>query len=321
MADRCAQEVGVMDLPTLKHNIMHNELDNFYIFTGVETQVQRVYIDKISEINGKPVKYIDRVLDLYGKSNSLFVAQNYTYVCIEDRDFLSNEKAWDTITKVIGNNALILWYTTIDKRGKAYKRFTDIICDFDYMSAEVLKKYVKKAIRLSDDNCELLMQYCNYDYSRCLLEIDKINQYAERIGDTDNIDNIFTDLLNQGLIYKPISDVIFELSNAVIEHKCGRSIRLLHEYELSDGVPLKAITVLYGAFKKTFQVKVCTTNDIATETGLSDKEIYQINKHIDAYTDGELLRAMQILRNIEIKFKQGLIDEEYMLPYAIMNIL
>ena len=312
-------------LPQLKHAIMHDELENFYIFIGVETEVQRVYIDKISGVNKKPINHVDKVLDIYGKSNNLFMVQNYTYVCIEDRDFIANEHAWETIEKVIGNNTLILWYTNIDKRSKFYKRFSDKVYDFEHMEADILRRYIKKAIPLSDANCDLLMDYCEYDYSRCLLEIDKINQYIHRLGGTEqSIDGIFIDLIDQGVVYKPIGDVIFDLSNAVINRKCRTVLNRLHDYELSDGVPLKAISVIYGAFKKLLQVQSCKytdINDIANDTGLSSKEVYQISNYTSKYRIGELVYAMRFIQRAETDFKQGLIDEEYLLPYVIVNVL
>ena len=317
-----------MDIITLKHEIMHEELNNFYVFIGVEIQVQREYIKKISEVNGKPIKYIDKVLDIYGKSNSLFVSQTYTYVCIEDRDFVSNEHGWDTVSKVLCGNTLILWYTSLDKRGKFYKHFTvppflDNIVEFEHMDEDVLFKYIKRNIDLSDRNCYLLMQYCEYDYARCLLEIDKIRHFisSDFDGNSRTHDEAFEELIDNGTIYRPVGDVIFDLSNAVIDRKYKRSIQLLHDYELSDDTPLRALTVLYNTFKKTLQVQSCKSDNISASTGLSDKEVYQVNKHVGKYSIGELVHAMKIIRKAEINFKQGMIDEDYLLPYVLMNVL
>lgn len=314
-----------MEVINLKQAIIDKTLDNFYIFTGVEAKVARIYIDKISEVSSKPLRFIDKVSDIYGKSNSLF-SESYTYVCIGDSDFVKSEHAWETVEGSIGDNILILWLSDIDKRSKFYKQFSDrIIYNFEPLIENTLRKHLKAELKLSDKNLGTLLRLCENDYGKCLLEVDKVKQYKIGYGkDKQEImpdDGAFLHLVTDGAIDRPIQTVIFDFADAVIRREYRNSWWLLDECMIAEESALKMTVVLYKTFKRVLQVQSCKSDNIAVATGLSDWEIRYGRNNAGKYSIGELVRALRIIRQTEYDFKRGQIDEEYMIPYILVSVL
>ena len=131
----------------------------------------------------------------------------------------------------------------------------------------------------------------------------------------------FDILLKDGAIYTPPKNAIFELSDAVLDRDVNRSFRLLEELETLNEVPLKIISVLYSGFKRLLQVQSCPKGDVAQITGLSDWEIRNARNFVGRYEIWELVDALKVIRQAEVSFKQGLIDESLLVQYVLVNIL
>ena len=171
-----------MDVATLKAKIKMKQIPPYLIFSGDEWKVQQIYIDQISKVTGKEIQRIDDVANIYGKlKNRSFVQKPIIYIVRDDKELMQNEKIQQQIEQVLGDNILIHLLTTVDKRTKFYKAYKDVICDFERLSDTTLKKYILKEIKLSERNVERLIDICEHDFGRILLEIDKIRRYVDGI--------------------------------------------------------------------------------------------------------------------------------------------
>lgn len=313
-----------MEILSLKHNIMNGDLDNFYIFTGDEITMQQIYVNQISKVSDKSVKYIDDISTLYSTSNSLF-QKPYCYVCIDDMAFMDSEKAWNNIKSVLSDNILIVWYNKIDKRSKFYKHFKEDITVFEPMSAEILKKHIKEQIDLSDRNCDTLVKMCENNYDRILLEIDKIkNWYNLNIKNQSAsvlYDEAFKQLLSDGTICASQQNIVFEFVDSVIIGDITNSFRLLDDCIEQADSNLGVLTLLYNNFKMLLQVQSCKADNVSENTGLEEWEVKRTKAKIGAYSIREIIDAMQLIREMEIGVKQGIVTEEYVLPYTMVKIL
>lgn len=172
-----------MDVATLKAKIKSKQFPSYLIFTGPEWKVQQIYISQIAKATGKEIKYIDSISEIYSKLKSrTLISNSYVYVVRDDTDLIQNEKLQDNLKSgILGENILIHLITNVDKRTKFYKRYTSDIITFDRLSDSMLKKYILKEIKLSERNLMRLIECCENDYGRILLEIDKIRRYADAI--------------------------------------------------------------------------------------------------------------------------------------------
>lgn len=170
-----------MDIQVLKKQIQTNSVPSFIIFAGDEWKVQEVWIKQINKVTGKSIKSVDSIADVWGSiKNTSMIKSSFIYVTRDDKEFMQNEKLQNAVrTGALKDNIFILKLTSIDKRTKFYKQFQDDLVMFEPLSDIILKKYILKEIELNDKNCEKLIDICEHDYGRILLEIDKIRRYVD----------------------------------------------------------------------------------------------------------------------------------------------
>ena len=314
-----------MEIAVLKNQIKSNKLQSFYIFSGIEWKVQQIYIDQIAKISGNQKKHIDSIASVFSKlKNRSFVKQSFVYVVRDDKELMNNEKLQDRIETVIGENILILIVTNLDKRTKFYKRYANDIFEFEQLKPAILKKYIQKVIDISDKNCEKLMEICEYDYGRCLLEVDKIWQYVKANitpGQSVVLDKVFEKLLEEGAIYQPPKDAIFDFVNAVLKGKVKLVFNLLQESYASGEATMVLLSVLYTNVRQVLQIQTCQSSDIAKSTGLTGWQIKCAKENCGYYEDWELERMLQLIHKCERGIKTGAIDESVVMEYILVHIL
>lgn len=317
-----------MDVATLKAKIKSKQLPNYLIFGGNEWKVQEIYIKQISKVTGKDIKRVDDVASIYSSlKNRSFVGKSYIYIVRDDKDLMQNEKLQQKIESAVGDNILIHLLTNVDKRTKFYKQYKDVICDFERLSDSMLKKYIQKEIKLSERNIERLIDICESDYGRILLEIDKINRYAiERYtefnsGVGNDFDTAFQDLVNDGTIYEPPYDAIFDLVDAILDRKVNKSFDLLQQaYDVGEAT-MVMLSVLYNNAKAVLQVQTYEGDSISKGTGLTGWQIKNAKPHVGKYSENELIYIVRLVQKIESGIKTGRMEEEFAMQYLLTHIL
>ena len=311
-----------MDATTVKSWIQTKQIPNFLIFAGPEWAVQKIYINKIAEVVDGTLKYVDSIADIYNSLRSRnLIAKKNVYVIRDDKEIMTNEKLQGQLNGgLLGNNTLIYLLTTVDKRTKFYKTYKDAIIDFEPLKPAVLKKYIQKEIDLSNENTEKLMEVCEYDYGRCLLEIDKIKRYGGQSRFHES-NQAFEFLIEDGTIYQPPKDAIFDLVDAILDRRVDESFDLLGQsYEVGEAT-MVMLFVLYNNAKAVLQVQSCEERDVAKNTGLSGWQIMNARKHVGKYRNGELVHILRLVRECEKGIKIGQYEDGTVMEYILVNIL
>ena len=315
-----------METTEIKSHIKNKSFRNFYIFSGTEWKIQRLYIDQIAKISKKEIKYINSISDIFGKrNNNSFIQKSYVYVIRDDKEILQNEKVQSQISSIAGNNIIILLLTSVDKRLKFYKTYQDIICEFESLKPEILKKYIQKEINLSDKNCDKLMEVCEYDYGRCLLEIDKIKNYIWEIEskyeDKSRYDQAFEMLLKDVIIYQPPKDAIFDFIDAILDDEVNLAFNLYHQCLEVGEATMVMISVLYNNAKSVLQVQSYKGNNLEKGTGLTSWQIMNAKKHLNKRTIGDLLFIIEECQKSQQAIVTGEIEEEFIIENLLTRIL
>ena len=170
-----------MDVSALKAKIKSKQIPHYLIFTGPEWKVQQIYIQQIAKVLGLEVVYLDSYSEVYSKIRSrTLTSSSKLFLLRDDTEIQASDKiTTQRIVDSLKDNFLIHILTNTDKRKKYYKENQDRIVDFEPLSDSALKKYIKREVNLSDKNCQRLIEVCEHDYGRCLLEIDKIKRYVD----------------------------------------------------------------------------------------------------------------------------------------------
>lgn len=169
-----------MDVSTLKAKIKNRKVPNYLIFTGPEWKVQQIYIEQIAKATSSEIIRIDSIKDVFSTLRSkAFLSVSKLFLVRDDTELLqADSNVTQSILDALQSNLLIHVLTAVDKRKKYYKDNKERIVEFGPLPDTILKKYIKKEINLSDKNCSILIEICEHDYGRCLLEIDKIRRFA-----------------------------------------------------------------------------------------------------------------------------------------------
>ena len=320
-----------MEVVVVKNQIKNKQLDKFYIFTGDEWEVQRVYVDKIIECGAFQRKSVDTIAEVFSKLKSKSILSKPTcYVIRDDAEFLKNETAWQSVEDALDENIIILELSDIDKRSKFYKHYKDKIVDFERLSDDMLITYIQRKIDLSERNCKRLIDICERDYGRILLEIDKIRRYVSTdrplFGHGKNSteeDCCFEMLVKDGTIYQPAKDALFDFVDAVMKRRTNEAFELYQQCERKGIAVMIILTVLYANVKQVLQVQDCMREsaNIAKTTGLSSYQIKLAKEKVGRYSIGELVYMLQSIRAIEIGIKVGKVDEKTAIPELLVKVL
>lgn len=306
-----------MDITTVKQHIKTGEFDKFYIFTGDEVKIMDMYIDMIAKKSGLSIERSDSLSAVYKKIKAKTLIQtNYLYIVRDDKDFSSEERLWTKFDKSPSDNIVIFYYTSIDKRTKFWKHFGEQIVVFDHLNTDVLIKYIQKDIKLSDAACRELIKACEGDYGRILLEIDKIKNFPGERPDTT-----LRYLLDEGVIYQPPTDAIFDLVSAILSRNPKKIWSLYEECKLIGEANVVILSVLHTNVKQLLQVQSCIKEDrnIVETTGLNGFQIKLVKPNVGKYKNGELVRMMRYIRKAERGIKTGEMSDAISLDYVLVN--
>lgn len=310
-----------MEITELKNDIQHNTLKQFYIFTGDEWKVQDIYITQMSKLFDRKV-YIDSITDILNQLKlTSIIKQKTLYIVRDDAVLMKDETLQSKLSSLLAENTLVLLVSSVDKRTKFYKTYSSSFVEFSTLEHAVLKRYVKREINLSDKNIELLMELCEYNYGRCLLEIDKIKKCMKGTDADDMPNNTFEMLVADGTIYEPPYDAVFDFVDEVLKRHATRAFNLLAQCYAVNESTLVLLSVLYNNAKQTLQVQSCTSSDIESTTGLTKWQIKCAKEKTGYYSNRELVNMLKLIQTVEKGIKTGQMEEMYAMQYVLANVL
>lgn len=307
----------MMDVSALKNQIKAGKFQSVYIFIGTEWYVQKAYIQQIVKKANRVLSYQSTAAEvnrsIQGKS---LLKTAKCFVVMEDEAYIKDEKLQQSIRHNIGENILILVYNKADKRKKIFK---DAI-EFEPLKPEVLKKYIKKEINLSDKNIQTLMQVCEYDYGRCLLEIDKIKHFQIGYGKDKEMlkpyDGCFLQLLGDGVIHIPEQDSTFDFIDAVMKRQVERAFEL----KPVDNI-MGTLQLLHNNAKAVLAIQVCRGKDVAKTSGIDSGQLYYARQKTGHYRSSELQSFMKKIQEIQEWIVTGRIEDSTALDYFLVEVL
>ena len=318
-----------MELVDLMKRIGNNDIPHFLIFFGEEQKIIDIYIQNIVQsVDGKKV-VVDNVSQAIKDNGKKSLDKSIkVYVATEDTSFLTKDESWENVRKSMHKNYLILRYHSLDKRSAFVKKNQQNIVEFSHLSNDVLQQYIYRDL---PDLCEknaskLIIHYCNNDYGRILLEVDKIKQYHEYIAcftSGMSIDDCFEELDRQGLFHKEIGDITFELTNAVLGGYPEKAIQKLDEAKRKGESVMTIACILYSGFRNLLAYQGLGKNKQGAmeRTGMTKGELWGCTKNVGGYSIEEVKRNMLFCQKVESGIKMGTLDEDIALEYLVLSCL
>lgn len=311
-----------MELVDLMKRIAEKNIPHFLILYGEEQTILDIYVQNIFKIVEAKKFNFESVSSAVKHSGKKSLDKSTKlYTVIDDNAFIKAEYNWKQVKDSMNKNYLILRYNSLDKRSAFFKRNKENIVEFSYLTEDVLLNYISRDLpELSEFNAKKLIEYCNSDYGRILLEIDKIRNFHHKKKD---INKEFVELDKQGLFHKEIGDITFELTDAVLGGYIELAIKKLDEAKRKGEPAIMIASILYNGFRNLLAYQGLGSNKkgAVERTGLSKGDIWRCSKTVGGYSIEEVKRNMLICQTIESGIKTGIVDEDIALEYLVLSCL
>lgn len=313
-----------MELVNLMKAISENSIPHYLVLFGEEQAILNIYIQHIAQ-NYKIVRCDTVAYALSQAGKKSIDKSNKVYIVNEDNAYIKAEESWKSVEQTFNKSRhiLLIKYHSLDKRGKFYLNNKQNSVEFTHLSKDVLISYINQKLPdLSEKNACKLIEWCNHDYSRLLMEIDKIKQYSSVRTDL-TVDSCFTQLDKQGLFHKDIGDITFELTNAVLGGYTDTAIQKLDEAKRKGEPAMMIASILYNGFRNLLAYQGLGSNKQGAieRTGMTKGELYGCTKNVGGYSITEVKRNMLKCQKVEAGIKMGTIDEEIALEYIVLSCL
>lgn len=310
-----------MNVIELKNAIMAKKIPSVIIFTGDEVGVQDVYINQVAATLGVKVQSFATLADLWRqKLNSRIVTSALNLVRNDDA-IMKDEDAWKCIESLqaMGGNT-ILKFTKVDKRLKFGKRFSDIVVDFEKLSAEQLARYIVSNLKCSQERAVELAIFCNRDYLRAMLECDKIKRFGI-INGIKNPDKMFDEAVKERVVVPEAQADVFKFVDAAIT-KNSKSIDLFKNLMQTGDASVTALSLIFMGLKNVLVAQTDSGGKgVQERTGLMPFLFFKAKENSGYHTNKEIENLLSFIKDIEQGVKKGMIDEEVAVPYVLANLL
>ena len=317
-----------MKLPDLQKQIISKNIDHVLLLFGEEVAIMDIYLDKIYKATGGDVFRFDTVKEAYAKLVQRRIATGAPRVIVvrDDKEFVKAEKDWGKVFTAAESSSdyLIIIYSSVDRRNKFYKQNQERFCEFEKLSSSVLAGYIDKLLPgMSTHDKEQFAEVCECNYSRILLEADKVKHYAQATGCMDDYGLCFQKLLKQGVIYQPIGDITFLFTDAILTRNKKDTAKYLQQAKAIGESEILTLSVLYNGFKQILMVQGLgrDQSEPSKRTGLTPWQVKMAKEKQGHYSIEELVNALKVIRFVEKGIKTGAIDSDVAVEYVIVNIM
>ena len=302
------------ELFTIRTKLSREELLPMYIFIGNEPLMIDKFIEEISKIAKSSISRYDSVSDAFPNlSQTSLLTPKRVFLVSEDVKFLKEKSGWESVKKSLKENILILLYNSTTLPDGFMKFFDSFIVKPHRWQPSRLYEHIHTKVPMSMQHAERLTSICDCNYSRIMLELDKLQAYLTAGGDIPT----FLD----GLYIAP-KDHKFQFIGAMLKCDIPSIFRYLEEMKALDVKPLDILSLLYSYFRCLLIVKNVTKAARTEErTGLTAKQISFVEPRINEYSTTELIKSLQIIQKVESGIKSGWIGESIALDYVIVNIV
>lgn len=316
-----------MKLSDLQKQIVSKNLDRVLLLYGEEVAIMDIYLDKIYKATGGDVFRFDTVKEAYAKlvQRRITTGNSRVFVVRDDKDFFKADKEWGKVFTAAESGAdyLIVIHSTMDRRSKFYKQNQERLCEFEKLSSSVLANYIEKLLPgMSTKEKEQFAELCECNYSRILLEADKVRHYAQSIN-TNDYAQCIVKLLKSGVIFQPIGDITFLFTDSILTRNKKDTAKYMLRAKAIGESEILTLSVLYNGFKQILMVQGLGSDqsEPSKRTGLTPWQVKMAKEKQGHYSIAELVNALKVIRFVEKGIKTGAIDSDIAVEYVIVNIM
>lgn len=310
-----------MNVLDLRGAIIAKKIPPVLIFTGDEVGVQDVYINQIAKALGVKVQSAPTLADLWKQKLNNRIGAPVLSIVRNDDAVLKDDAAWKCINALRGMGGnVVLKFQKIDKRLKFGKTFSEIIIDFERLSAEQLSKYIIARLDCTPDRAVKLAYYCGCDYLRAMLESDKILRFA-KVKNIANINSVFDLAERYGVISKDTQAGVFDFVDLVVR-KDKKCLDVYQKLLQSGEVGVTTLSLIFMSLKNVLVAQSDPGGKgVQERTGLAPFLFFKARENSGYFSNEELENLLSFIKGVEQGVKLGKIEEEEAVPYVLAKLL
>lgn len=298
-------------------HIINREIESIITSRGFLDATRSVY-----DLSEEPLENALEDLDTY----SLFGDKKV--ITIKNLFLEKSEKDIQRLLKYIDhqseNNLLFIPTDKVDSRLSLSKKLMKNK-NITYIKKEVdLTKYIKEKLntyQIDFPSINLLIEKCQEDITRIDSECEKLMIYKL---DSKEITKEDIELLVVKKL-KDSSEVLFSLTNALLERNKKKSLKIYKELEEYNLDINSIIGLLASQLKLISQIKVLKMDGLKNteiQEKLKLKSLYQIKKlsEYTTYSLNQIGNMIHLLSDLDVKIKSGRISVEHALILFIVGL-
>ena len=310
-----------MDISELKQQLLDKKLNSFYVFTGPELALQDIYIKKIQEISGLPIKREDALLPIFKglTSKGLFAMPAQIYVIRNDEDYFRANGKWSTVLEGNYRGSIVIMLYSYDKMKDFEAAHKSVLVKFDKVNPSYLKNRLNVITGMPLPYCDDIVKMCSGNYGRIQNELHKLQVFAK--CNNYNWESAYLQSKKVDLIHEDIGDIIFDFTGAVEKRNIAKAYNLWPKMKYTGDGTIKVLSVLYNSFRQILMVQ-STPPEQRTEPilGLTKGQIFITAQKCNVYNLYELVNIVKTLRYIEKGIKTGTVAEDFAMEYFMGTI-
>lgn len=309
----------------LKKDILEDNLEPFYVFTGEEYMIKRIYYEKIAQNHGN-LKRFENVQGIYREleKKSLFALKN-VLICYNDLDFLKQKsKTYERLLKLCRDKKdtiVILVYDNVPEKGAFKDVFEDYITQFNKVTDDIAIKYVNKECKgaLDPQFAQRIAFNCDNQYGAIIEELNKYNYYKQA-----NPEDHFLDALTYFALFfdRKVTPTQKEFANAFIKRdskKLSSYLKLLKNENLLGYLPELYSTCTIALYIKIYGKWRGGTK--AYESGEHWGRVKEIREFYIPYSKNDLIDIQWLVYKLDLDIRKGKMKPEHAWDYLIGVIL
>lgn len=317
-------------------------MNNIYLIYGNEHYLINKELSKIIDNSNVAtdniIKYnleVQNVSEVLDEACTVGMFSDLKLIICENCSFLTGEGKKeidhdiDSLIKYINNpfdDVIIVFIVNnekLDERKKItkeLKRLSKVIeCnkqDSHNLNNYILKYFNDNGYEIENNLVRLIIDKVKYDLANIINECDKLMEYkdSDKVITKEDVDNV---------VRQTIEDNIFELTNAILDKKSAKAIKIYNDLILMGEEPIMLIVMIANQFRLILQVKLMIKN------GYKEREMASIIKEhpyrvklafSSNYSEEELINNIKALYKLDSDIKNGRIDKNFGLELFLLNI-
>ena len=327
----------MVTIENLEKELNSNSLKNLYLLYGEELFLLENILKKIKNIFGECIKGINYIniddiniselisdieTPAFGYEKKLLIVRNSGILKKEGKRKnveLSNLR--EKISSYIKENidiindsvVLVIIEEDIDNKQELYKIFDKfgVVCNFEYQKPMQIQKRLKVIcnayhVDIDDSSLKYFIEVCGTNMQELINEIRKLIEYAGNGGKIEKIDI-------DKLCIKKLETIIFDLTDNLGKKETQRALQVLKNLIANKEPIQKILITLYNHFKKLYITKLAVkeNKELISSLNLKPNQTFLVNKYktqANYFSDKELSKILQGLRDLDYNSKNGLID-------------